>query len=208
MLRFFTIGLSMILVCAPDAAESTPFDWGKYQPSEWEKYQALNATQEADSGTFADVQPDTDVQVTFHDLKSESDRSLSRRLLGAAGQRIAYIDRHKDRWYLYHDGNDPAESIDLYTHPYALGWSYGLCGVERYSLRLGAILAALDRRHSRLRFRKLAAPKSLLTIIPKLFCGAEIGPLACLRPVSGKAQTRGCRYEARVSPDGCEFGPE
>jgi hypothetical protein len=64
----------------------------------------------------------------------ESDHDLARRLLGQVGTRIAYIDRHRDRWRLYQGDEDGAENVDLYTHPYPLGSQFGLCGVEQYAI--------------------------------------------------------------------------
>jgi hypothetical protein len=44
------------------------------------------------------------------------------------------VDRHRDRWQYYEGDKDAAESVDLYTRPYALGSQFGLCGVEKYSI--------------------------------------------------------------------------
>ncbi|NUQ17688.1 MAG: hypothetical protein HOP95_04430 [Sphingomonas sp.] len=128
-------GLVLVALCAACGAKSANFDWGKYQPPDWHKYQARDV--KAGAGIYPPtgaVREQDAGRVTFADLKSESDQSLARRLLGAAGQRIAYIDRHRDRWRYYRSDNEPAESIDLYTHPDALGSQYGLCGTEKYTI--------------------------------------------------------------------------
>jgi hypothetical protein len=70
---------------------------------------------------------------TFYDLKNEDDASLAVRLLGQNGKRIAYIDRHPERWQYYSGDQAPIQIVDLYTHPSELGSQYGLCGVEKYS---------------------------------------------------------------------------
>ena len=139
MLQEFTIGLW--LLAASTAGEATPqgFDWSGYEPPDWRLYQAKDASSlshvPCGSGRGANARPD---RTTFRDLKCESDESLARRLLGEAGERIAFVDRHKHRWYLYSAGDDAAaESIDLYTHPYPLGTQFGLCGVEKYSVKFG-----------------------------------------------------------------------
>jgi hypothetical protein len=129
------ISLLLFALCAVCGAKPTSFDWGKYQPPDWRKYQAREFKPQdgfrSPSGTSQ--QPDRG-RVTFADLKGESDQSLAQRLLGAVGQRIAYIDRHPNRWRYYQSDNDAAESIDLYTHPDALGSQYGLCGTEKYTV--------------------------------------------------------------------------
>lgn len=76
----------------------------------------------------------TEGKFLFRDLKAESDGDLSRRLLGAAGSRIAHVDRHKDRWQYYNDDGDAIESITLYTHPESWGSAYGICQTERYEI--------------------------------------------------------------------------
>lgn len=133
MSQWVTIGLGALVLCAACGAKPTDFDWSRYQPPEWQKYQA----QDVPNGkpTAPTLQRLTDRgRVTFHDLKTETDQSLAERLLGAVGERIAYIDRHQDRWRYYRGDNDAAEFVDLYTHPYPLGSQYGLCGVEKYSI--------------------------------------------------------------------------
>src|SRR5260221_7695426 len=135
MLRRVVIGLGVVSLCVACGAKPTNFDWSKYQPPDWHKYQASDA--KADVGNHASsgmaIEPGGE-RVTFGDLKSESDQSLARRLLGAVGQRIAYIDRHRNLCRYYQSDNDSAESIDLYTHPDALGSAYGLCGTEKYTI--------------------------------------------------------------------------
>jgi hypothetical protein len=129
------VGLILLALCGACEAKPASFDWGKYQPPDWRKYQARDFRPQdgfrPPSGTAQ--QPDRE-RVTFADLKSESDQSLAQRLLGAVGKRIAYIDRHPNRWRYYLSDNDAAESIDLYTHPDALGSQYGLCGTEKYAI--------------------------------------------------------------------------
>jgi hypothetical protein len=129
------IGLGVVSLCATCGAKPTNFDWSKYQPPDWHKYQAGDAKAELGVHTPSRTAHEPDAgRVTFGDLKNESDRSLARRLLGAVGERIAYIDRHRDRWRYYQSDNDAAEDIDLYTHPNALGSQYGLCGTEKYTI--------------------------------------------------------------------------
>jgi hypothetical protein len=128
-------GLLVFALCTACGAEPTSFDWGKYQPPDWRKYQSKDIqTQDKAGSPIGNSQLGDRGRVTFGNLKSESDQSLAQRLLGAVGQRIAYIDRHSNRWRYYQSDNDPAESIDLYTHPTALGSQYGLCGTEKYSI--------------------------------------------------------------------------
>lgn len=130
------IGLLLVALCVACGAKPTGFDWGKYQPPDWQKYQARNFKPQdgfrPPSGTSR--QPDG-ARVTFADLKNESDQSLAQRLLGAVGKRIAYIDRHPNRWRYYQSDYDSPEPIELYTHPDALGSQYGLCGTEKYTIR-------------------------------------------------------------------------
>lgn len=75
---------------------------------------------------------------SFRDLKREGDVSLARRLLGAVGERIAYIDRHKDRWQLYANDDAPVESVTLYSRPEAWGSAYGICRTEKYEIAFSA----------------------------------------------------------------------
>lgn len=129
------MSLTVGLACAACGVETGSFDWNKYQPPDWRKFQARDARLSlAPQRPGSSHKPDYD-RVTFHDLKTESDSSLAQRLLGLIGRRITYIDRHRDRWRYYRSEGAPAESIDLYTHPAALGSQYGLCGVEKYSVR-------------------------------------------------------------------------
>ncbi|HYX47206.1 MAG TPA: hypothetical protein VE820_10355 [Sphingomicrobium sp.] len=117
------------------SAKPTEFDWKRYPPPDWRKYRARAAAPHDKPPASPSVAARADAgRLTFYDLKTESDQSLAGRLLGAIGQRIAYIDRHKDRWQYYRSDSDTAEAIDLYTHPDALGSQYGLCGVEKYSI--------------------------------------------------------------------------
>jgi hypothetical protein len=135
MTQRVAIGLGLLALCAGCGAQPTKFDWGKYQLPEWRRYQARDVNPEdavhAPTGALQDADK---ARVTFADLKNESDQSLAQRLLGAVGLRIAYIDRHRDRWRYYQNDSDAAESIDLYTHPDALGSQYGLCGTEKYTI--------------------------------------------------------------------------
>lgn len=127
--------LAAAAACVSCSASSADYDWTGYQPPDWRKYQAKNVSSPSNipgrshSGANA-----TGSRFTFADLKSESDESLARRLLGEVGRRIALVDRHRDRWQYYKGDDSAAESIDLYTRPYALGSQFGLCGVERYSI--------------------------------------------------------------------------
>jgi hypothetical protein len=106
--------------------------WTTYKLPDWRKYRAQNVISPAGpAGNYAPTNP---ARVTFRDLKYESDPKLALRLLGEVGRRIAYIDRHRDRWQYYESEAEAADSIDLYTHPYALGSQYGLCGTERYAI--------------------------------------------------------------------------
>jgi hypothetical protein len=134
MRRQVTIGIGVAL-CTACGAKPSSFDWTKYQPPDWRKYQARDV--KADVGVPAPTgaaNKSNVRRVTFGDLKRESDQSLARRLLGIVGHRIAYIDRHRSRWRYYHGDDDGADSIDLYTHPDALGSQYGLCGTEKYTI--------------------------------------------------------------------------
>jgi hypothetical protein len=134
MLRYFFRSLCLVSMCVACGAKPTGSDWHGYQPPDWRKYRARDVpSAEKPAGAISQQQSDRG-RVTFRDLKSESDQNLAQRLLGAVGRRIAYIDRHKGRWRYYRGDDAAAESIDLYTRPYALGSQYGLCGVERYSL--------------------------------------------------------------------------
>lgn len=130
------VGLIVVALCVACGAKPTGFDWSRYKPPDWRKYQARDFRSQSrfrpPSGT---AQQADRARVTFADLKRESDQSLSQRLLGAVGQRIAFIDRHPNRWRYYQSDNDAAESIDLYTHPDALGSQYGLCGTEKYTIQ-------------------------------------------------------------------------
>ncbi|HET9813008.1 MAG TPA: hypothetical protein VFP57_05050 [Sphingomicrobium sp.] len=127
------IGLLVIVLCASCGASQNKFDWAKYPMPDWRKYQASSVNPAAQDQNSSQLQQHSDLgRVTFGDLKSESDKSLAQRLLGEVGRRIAYIDRHRDRWRYYRSDGEAAESLDLYTHPDALGSQYGLCGTEKY----------------------------------------------------------------------------
>ena len=135
MLKWAVIGLGATALCAACDAKPPTFDWSRYQPPDWRKYQARDVKLDVGVHLPTGTSQEPDIgRVTFGDLKNESDQSLARRLLGAVGQRIAYIDRHRDRWRYYQSDNDASESIDLYTHPDALGSQYGLCGTEKYTI--------------------------------------------------------------------------
>lgn len=99
----------------------------------WEKYRADDQAPQPPrraSGVSSSRDPG---RFTFYDLKNEDDASLAVRLLGQNGKRIAYIDRHSERWQYYSGDQAPIQIVDLYTHPSGLGSQYGLCGVEKYS---------------------------------------------------------------------------
>jgi hypothetical protein len=135
MPRRIITGFGIVALCAACGAEPTSFDWGKYQPPNWHTYKAHDVKAEVGVHALSSTAQEPDAgRVTFGDLKSESDHSLALRLLGAVGQRIAYIDRHRDRWRYYQNDEDAADSLDLYTHPDALGSQYGLCGTEKYTI--------------------------------------------------------------------------
>src|SRR5947209_6889548 len=100
------VGMCLLALCAACGAKPTEFDWNKYQPPDWRTYQARAVAPDHTTPAGANFAAGRDAgTVTFHDLKTESDQSLARRLLGAVGQRIAYIDRHQDRWQYYREGN-------------------------------------------------------------------------------------------------------
>jgi len=135
MPKSVAMGLLAIVLCASCGASQTKFDWAKYPAPDWRKYRAAVANSAASDQISSQTGHHTDPgRVTFGDLKSESNESLARRLLGEVGRRIAYIDRHRDRWRYYESDGEAAESINLYTHPDALGSQYGICGTEKYSI--------------------------------------------------------------------------
>jgi hypothetical protein len=135
MARLWTITLCGVLACVACAAQPHKSDWSKYKPPSWQKYRARDAASPSDTSSTSEANAQRALdRFTFRFLKTESDQSLALRLLGEAGKRITFVDRHKDRWRYYRTDNDPIESIDLYTHPYALGSQYGLCGTEKYSV--------------------------------------------------------------------------
>jgi hypothetical protein len=146
-----TVLLAFLAGCNP---EPKAFDWSQYKPPDWKKYRAedagtLNGSAHSRNRSPAKTSVAQLGRFTFADLKTEGDSNLAFRLLGAVGRRIAYIDRHPDRWDLYSSDSDSAESIDLYTQPDALGSQYGLCGVEKYSVEFddnGAI-ASVSVQH-------------------------------------------------------------
>lgn len=130
-----TIVMLSTALCASCSAAQTKFDWAKYQLPDWRKYQAASVHRPAQDQIASQSDRQSDLgRVTFGDLKSESDESLARRLLGAVGRRVAYIDRHPNRWRYYHSDGEAAGTLELYTHPEALGSQYGLCGTEKYSI--------------------------------------------------------------------------
>lgn len=135
MQKLSAMGLLVAVLCASCGAGPTNFDWAKYQAPDWRKYQAKSFSSlthdQVPSGSERQSDPG---RVTFADLQNEGDKSLAQRLLGAAGRRIAYIDRYRDRWRYYQSDHEAAESLDLYTHPDSLGSQYGLCGTEKYSI--------------------------------------------------------------------------
>jgi len=146
-----TLLLALLACCS---REPKAFDWSHYQPPDWKKYrtedaETPNGSTHSRNSLPAKVSTAQFERFTFADLKTESDASMAFRLLGAVGRRIAYIDRHRDRWELYSSGSDPAESIDLYTHPDALGSQYGLCGVEKYTIEFddGGAIASVGVQH-------------------------------------------------------------
>jgi hypothetical protein len=106
---------------------------------DWEQYRSVAAPHKQTEGYVKKPQATSFARAerfTFHfrDLKNESDQSLATRLLGANGARIAFIDRHQDRWRYYESDDDAAESLDLYTHPRSWGSAFGICAVEKYSI--------------------------------------------------------------------------
>jgi hypothetical protein len=137
MVRRWAVALWLVLICAachPEGLASAKWDWNKYHAPDWRKYRAGDASLSAGSAPAPSAKPNTEsARFTFHDLKTETDATLVQRLLGQAGQNIAYVDRYKWRWRYYSGENDPAEFVDLYTQPHALGSQYGLCGSEDYS---------------------------------------------------------------------------
>jgi len=132
-MRNAALVVAAAVVCMACTAKPEAYNWENYQPPDWKKYQAKNVPSptSAPARSYEVARVD---RFTFADLKSESDESLARRLLGQVGRRIALVDRHRDRWQYYEGGNDAAESIDLFTRPYALGSQFGLCGAEKYSI--------------------------------------------------------------------------
>lgn len=137
MLRKLTICILLSAICVSCAGRSTAPSWENYQPPDWRRYRApnLSVPPSPTNPSPSEYAPGEASRFTFGDLKSESDESLAHRLLGEVGRRIAYIDRHRERWDLYNGDDDGAERIDLYTRPSALGSQFGLCGVEMYSVQ-------------------------------------------------------------------------
>lgn len=99
---------------------------------DWKVYRSAAAKNEEFAGDLS-YKPRPDIFV-FRDLKSEGDVSLARRLLGAAGQRIVHIDRHRDRWQYYEGDDDPIHDIVLYSKPESWGSAYGICRSEKYEI--------------------------------------------------------------------------
>ncbi|MDQ4087229.1 MAG: hypothetical protein M3177_04335 [Pseudomonadota bacterium] len=123
------------VTCISCGATSSAPAWDNYQPPDWRGYQARNVTSpQGPVAHSSDYVPRREDRFSFRDLKTEGDESLAVRLLGQIGRRIAYIDRHRERWHLYRADHQGAENVDLYTRPYALGSQFGLCGVEKYSV--------------------------------------------------------------------------
>lgn len=121
--------------CTSCNSQPVPLGGEAHQTPDWGRYQAAAVTvPTGPNEPFRQYRPTQEDRFSFRDLKSESDESLARRLLGQAGRRIAYIDRHRERWRLYNGDDDGAESIDLYTHAFTWGTQFGLCVVERYAL--------------------------------------------------------------------------
>ncbi len=125
----------MVAVVLGSAGGAPIFNWSSYRPPRWQDYRApaLPAMPPAPTGSFRGS-PARAVIVTFGDLKTESDASLARRLLGKVGARIAFIDRHRERWYLFKKPEEAAERLDLFTHPAPQGSSFGICGVEHTTI--------------------------------------------------------------------------
>lgn len=138
MMRRTYFSVLVLVLGTSSCADANVFDWSVYQSPDWKKYQArgVHSPNLSVRPQMGDPSRTLD-RFTFGDLKFESDESLARRLLGEIGKRIAFIDRHQDRWQYYDDDGDVAESVDLYTRPYALGSQFGLCGVEKYSIEFG-----------------------------------------------------------------------
>jgi hypothetical protein len=123
-----------VLLCTACGSKQPGWDWASYQPPDWRRYQAQDARppRSAPAPSTADA-IGAPPRITLRELKTDSDARLAQRILGPLAGRIAYIDRHRERWDRY-SGDAAAESIELYTHPQALGSQFGLCGVERYAI--------------------------------------------------------------------------
>lgn len=136
VLRQLASCIFISVICMSCGARSAASAWDHYQPPDWRRYRAENVDLPHSPPYPSSSQnvPGREGRFRFADLRGESDDSLARRLLGEVGRRIAYIDRHRERWNLYQGDDDGVERLDLYTHPYALGSQFGLCGVERYSV--------------------------------------------------------------------------
>lgn len=123
------------ITCTSCDNQSASLGREAHQSPDWRRYQAAAVTlPTGPNEPLRQYRPTQEDRFSFRDLKSESDESLARRLLGQAGRRIAYIDRHRERWRLYNGDDDGAESVDLYTHAFTWGTQYGLCVVERYAI--------------------------------------------------------------------------
>lgn len=135
MLGRLSLHAVIAIMCTSCGDQSASLGREAHQPPDWRRYQAAAVTiPTGQSEPLPQYQPAREDRFSFRDLKSESDESLARRMLGQAGRRIAYIDRHRERWRLYNGDDDGAESVDLYTRAFTWGTQFGLCVVERYAI--------------------------------------------------------------------------
>jgi len=130
MLSRTLFALMAVCLGACGAAEnsSTP----KGVEPDWRTFRSVALEQDQ-----VDQQPNyraTPRSFRFQDLKNEGDAALAKRLLGAVGERIVFIDRHKDRWQYYDGDSAPIESIDLYSRPESWGSAFGICRSEKYEI--------------------------------------------------------------------------
>lgn len=120
------------LGCSNVSAPSMAGKDHEYVEPNWEKFRSIPFEQSAVE-TPAGYRP-VEGRFVFADLKYESDRSLSKRLIGALSSRIGFVDRRQERWQYYSADDDPIHSITLFARPESWGSAFGLCRTERYEI--------------------------------------------------------------------------
>jgi hypothetical protein len=130
LLPFWAAGF--LISCSEMSEDQLHEQASVYVEPDWQKFRSIPFEQNVPDAP-AGYAPE-EGKFAFADLKYESDKSLSRRLLGALASRIVFIDRQQERWRYYQDDDEPIHQIVLFSKPEPWGSAYGLCRIEKYDI--------------------------------------------------------------------------